>query len=484
MGAAVNPASPPVVAGQAAGSDVPAPRSLRSLLHQLDEDYKDAEPPQEIGQAASQSATPNAKKAKKTRVPRKPLAPAFFARMRKIAQSLKRLTIKLFRSLSLLVRFATGLLLLGGVALIINNYRPDLTELANKVEVPKTLKPATTTSPVASKTTAGKAAPKSRAKPTATPKPKAKAKPKPKPKPKPVLAPPSALLKTIPAHKGGVLTVLLSAEGGRLISTGADRIIKIWDIDDGVAVQTFEPHEQAITTLDISGDRLVQGDSRGNIFLFDLARTEQLATFKAVEGPIRAVAFAGRGNNLITGSDRGELTYWEFKDGEYYRIELRGSPHAKSIRSIVTHRRYIVSASADNSFKLWQNSRKRLIRTYQSHAGPVNAVALSPKAYRLASGSSDDTIKIWSPRSRRLRRTLQADQEAVLSLAFAENGKWLASGGADHSIKVWNARNGKLVRVFKGHAGAVRKLMFSPDQKRLISASDDGTIRFWRWNPR
>ncbi len=454
--------------GSPAGNDdAENPRSLRALLYELDEEYKDIAHEQAIEDVANLPPTPKIKKPKK---PRKPFAPVFFAKIRKILQTLKNVVIKLFRSLSLLVRFAAGLLLLGSLALLINYYRPDLTKMANKVDVPDGLNASSTAKPPNTK--------------KAIRKPRPKPKAKPKPKPKPVLAPPSHLLKTLNAHKGGVVNLLVSNNGNQLISSGADRTIKIWNLANGSLSQSFEPHQQAITALDVLGNRLVQGDASGNIFLFDLTRTEQLATFKAIDGPISTVAFVGRGNDLLTGSNQGELAYWEFRDGEYLRAEIRGAAHSDAIRSIVTHRRYFVTGSADHSVKLWRRSRKRLIRTYLSHDGPVNAVALSPKAYRMASGSSDDTIKIWSPKSRRLRRTLQAQQGSVTALAFAQNGKWLASGGLDHSIKIWNARNGKLVRLFKGHTGMVQKLMFSPDKKQLISASTDGSIRFWQWNSR
>ncbi len=448
---------------QAGVDDATSPRSLRALLHELDEEYKDISHQQAIEGVADLPLPPKIKKPKK---PRKPVAPVFFTKIRKILQTLKSIFIKLFRSLSLLVRFTAGLLLLGSLALLINYYRPDLTQIANKVEVPQGSKTSRTAKSPRSK----KAIRNSR--------------PKPKAKPKPILAPRSHLLKTLSAHSGGVISLLVAKKGGQLISSGADRNIKIWDMENGVLIQSFEPHQQSITALDVLGERLVQGDANGNIFLFDLARTEQLATFKAIDGPISTVAFVGRGNDLLTGSSQGELDYWEFRDGEYLREEMRGAAHRDAIRSLITHRRYFVTGSADNSVKLWRRSRKRLIRTYLSHDGPVNAVALSPKAYRMASGSSDDTIKIWSPKSRRLRRTLQAQQGSVTALAFAQNGKWLASGGRDHSIKIWNARNGQLVRLFKGHTGVVRKLMFSPDRKRLISASEDGSIRFWLWNSR
>ncbi len=439
------------------------PRSLRALLHELDEEYKDIAHEQAIEDVAQ---LPEPPKIKKPKNPRKPVAPVLFAKIGKISQTLKNIIIKLFRSLSLLVRFTAGLLLLGSAALLVSYYRPGLLNMANNTDAAKAIDSLVAGKPAGANRTGGKATSRKNA------------------RKKTILAPASHLLNTVTAHRGGVVSLLVANNGKQLISSGADRIIKIWDLKTGSIIQSFEAHQHPITALDVLGQRLVQGDANGNIFLFDLAKTEQLASFKAVDGPIRAVAFAGRGNDLLTGSHQGELDYWDYRGGEYLREEMRGQAHRENIRSIVTHQRYFVTGSADNSVKLWRRSRKRLIRTYLSHTGPVNALALSPKAYRLASGSSDDTIKIWSPKARRLRRTLQARQESVVALAFAENGKWLASGGTDHTIKIWNARNGQLVRLFKGHTGAVRKLLFAPDKNRLISASDDGSIRFWQWNAR
>ena len=108
----------PSLQERVAVNEAQSPRSLRDLLDELDDEYKDGGHEQAIEKAANQPLPRRIKK------PRKPIAPVLIAKIRtiaktlkKIGQTLKRLIIKLFRSLSLLVRFAAGLLLLGGVCL-------------------------------------------------------------------------------------------------------------------------------------------------------------------------------------------------------------------------------------------------------------------------------------------------------------------------------------------------------------------------------
>jgi WD40 repeat protein len=427
------PPSPPLSAEIESNDDTASPRSLRSLLDELDDRYKDAGHEQVIEDAANRALVKNRRTASPT-----------LAKAGKLFQSAGQSLQKGRRSLPFSLPFLAGLFFFGAIIWAINSYRSDLFDFTDKVELPQITAP-----------------------PTDLP---AKNN--------------SALTKTVNAHEGGVTILRLSKDGRELISAGKDRVIKIWNMDSGTLFQSFKTHDYEITALDIKGQRLALADLEGSVFLFDLVNTELLTSFHALDGPVRSLAFIGKGSDLITGGDQGQLDYWELKDGQYSRRNIRGQGHEASINTILSHRRFFVTGSADSTTKIWGRSRRRLIRTYRGHKGPVSALALSPKAYRLATGSTDDTIKIWSPRARRIRRTLQAGQGGIESLAFAQNGKWLASGGADHSIKVWNARNGKLIRTYAGHGGAVRALVFSHNGKHIISGGDDGTIRFWDWSSR
>ncbi len=423
--------------------DAPSPRSLRSLLNDMDDHYKDPGPQQAIENAAAQPSdqapVPNppatAGETTDQATPRLPSP---------IWQGLKNSLGKLRLPFSLSKKLGAGL---GVVAIFFAAGSTFLPELAQKIENVKT--------------------------PDRFPNKRKISRPN-------VIAR-ATLLRTVRAHDGAVTALRLSGNGRQLVSIGADRTIKVWNMADGSLNRSYQPHNQDIVALDVKGNRLVQADKSGNVFLYDLDTNEQLASFTVPQNAISALTFSQWGSDLVTGGPEGRLDYWEYNKGEYNARALRGEGHSRAILSLVAHKRFFVSGSHDATTKLWSRPRKRLIRTYTSHTGAINALALSPKAYRLATGSGDDRIKIWQPKSRRIRRTIRAYQEGIIGLAFAPNGKWLASGGMDGTIRIWNARKGTLVRAFEGLAGMSRSLLFSKNGKLLVSAGEDGRIRYWDW---
>jgi len=110
-------------------------------------------------------------------------------------------------------------------------------------------------------------------------------------------------------------------------------------------------------------------------------------------------------------------------------------PEKKYRRS--SNGRYLASASADKSVKLWDVTTGREIHTLTGHASDVSSIAFSPDSRWLASGSWDKTIKIWDVQTGREVRTLEGHTHHVYTVAFDSRGSWLASGSEDGTIKLW-----------------------------------------------
>src|SRR5262249_48154014 len=108
----------------------------------------------------------------------------------------------------------------------------------------------------------------------------------------------------------------------------------------------------------------------------------------------------------------------------------------------------------------------------KGHGKYVMSIAFSPDSKWLASASADNTVKLWSRGSGKERATLTGHSAEVLTVAFAADGKTLASAGQDQTIRLWDPATGKERAVFKGDPPySIRSIAFAPDGKTLAAAS-------------
>jgi tetratricopeptide (TPR) repeat protein len=142
--------------------------------------------------------------------------------------------------------------------------------------------------------------------------------------------------------------------------------------------------------------------------------------------------------------------------------------------------RYVLSASEDNSIKVWALNSGQCLRTLEEHSGPVNFVAVCPDGRYVLSGSDDSTIKLWAIDTGQCFRTLEGHTGYVNSVAVSPDGGYVLSGSSDSTIKVWDISTGQCLRILEGHSGRVNSVVVSPDGQYVISGSSDHSLIIWR----
>jgi WD40 repeat protein len=58
----------------------------------------------------------------------------------------------------------------------------------------------------------------------------------------------------------------------------------------------------------------------------------------------------------------------------------------------------VVTASADNTARIWDASSAKQIAVLRGHEGPVGSAVFSPDGSRIVTASQDNTARIWDVR--------------------------------------------------------------------------------------
>ena len=126
------------------------------------------------------------------------------------------------------------------------------------------------------------------------------------------------VLQTFRGHAGPVQSVAFAHHGKVIVSASRDGWLKLWNLDVGGELASFESQFRPVNCLTISPDgrSLALGTGSwsksdgGQVTVFDLATFNEQAVF-ACELPVGAVAFKADNNTLVSGDWKGEVTFWD-----------------------------------------------------------------------------------------------------------------------------------------------------------------------------
>ena len=193
-------------------------------------------------------------------------------------------------------------------------------------------------------------------------------------------------------------------------------------------------------------------------------------------GGTRAVAFTEDGRWIVTAGADQTLRIWENATGDLLRtIELGGSP----VTALAVRGQRALTGHLDGTLQLWNLPEGEKVAQVQRNGASVWSVAFMGEPDKFLASSHDWAVSVWDIRAGQAPViSIDAHENAVQAVSYSPRGM-LASGGADRLVKLWDASTGELLRTYRGHRDFVSAVAFSPDGTLLASASHDGQIRLW-----
>ena len=205
---------------------------------------------------------------------------------------------------------------------------------------------------------------------------------------------------------------------------------------------------------------------------YDLARNadvflsqEQTQTLKLIQGAIRKSAHVlEKDKTQLAGQLLGRLLDFEIPEIQGLLEQAKQSKNSPWVRPLRAN---------------LERPGEGCLRTLTGHTSWVNAVAVAPDGKRAISASDDNTLKIWDTETGKEVRTLTGHTDSVKAVDIAPDGKRAISASGDNTLKIWDTETGTEVRTLTGHTSWVYAVDLAPDGLTAISASRDNTLKIW-----
>ncbi|ODQ77569.1 hypothetical protein BABINDRAFT_95805 [Babjeviella inositovora NRRL Y-12698] len=240
---------------------------------------------------------------------------------------------------------------------------------------------------------------------------------------------------TMSGHTSAISCVKWSGSG-TIYSASHDKTIKAWDGNDGRCVQTLKSHAHWVNHLALSTDHVLRMGAFDHTG--EKPATPEEAQKKALANYEKVAKLNGHiSERMVTASDDFTMYLWEPLKSSKPICRMTGHQKLVNHVSFSPDGRYIVSASFDNSIKLWDGRDGKFIATFRGHVAPVYQTSWSSDCRLLVSCSKDTTLKVWDVRTKKLSIDLPGHEDEVYAVDWSVDGKRVASAGKDKKVRLW-----------------------------------------------
>src|ERR1700761_9733879 len=224
------------------------------------------------------------------------------------------------------------------------------------------------------------------------------------------------------------------------------------------------------------GRRLLAGVHNGEFMLWN-GMSFNFETVTAMgSSSLRAAEWSNRKDWLVAANDEGTVYYLQPTLNNPHQFKGHDAP-IRDIAFAPSDTKF-VTASDDNTLKIWDFTSSTNESTFKDHGWDVKACDWHPQKGLVVSGSKDHSVRLWDPRTTRSLTTLHGHKNALTATVFSRlRDQLLATAGRDGLTRIFDLRMMRDVAILRGHEKGVTTLSWHPIHPSLISTGgDDGSL--------
>ncbi|CAG2109528.1 unnamed protein product [Medioppia subpectinata] len=304
-------------------------------------------------------------------------------------------------------------------------------------------------------------------------------------------------------HERAITQIKYNREGDLLFSSSKDSTPNVWYTINGERLGTFDGHNGAVWSIDPNWDttRVVTGGGDSTLRVWDTETGKELNTIKT-HTSVRSCSFSYCGKLILYTTDQAmkmmpELHVIDTTSGEH----MQGLSTVMSIKELgmtkVTSSLWgpldesIITGHESGHIVNWDVRKpKNKLKDVFVHKYQINDLQYNKDQTLFISASKDNTAKLFDTNTLEHIKTYKTERP-VNSAAISPIRDHVVLGGGQEAMEVTttSARSGKFEARFyhlifeeefgrvKGHFGPIQSVAFHPDGKSFSSGGEDGYVR-------
>ena len=335
----------------------------------------------------------------------------------------------------------------------------------------------------------------------------------------------------------GAIEVLAFSKDGNLLASGGkgDYDLKIWDLNSGKVIGTLRGHSDDISAISFTtaGDKIISTGADSKLIIWDILKWNVLDSISTTV-PINDMAINGN-NDIYTVNDDGHMLLWKAlnisKPDTIYK-------HGKSISQISIAKNTAVFSEVGGSLSIVDLAKKTVISSAKIHPLGIlgfhfnqtgNNIIVAGKDGKVAICSSTDlainetlktgsilntsfvghptnstfvvataskTIKLMNLKGEiitEFKGKTDEDKSPISGLAISPDGTLIASSGtnyteslkgrkANSAIKLWDGKRGIIHQTLEGKVNPILTFDFNPANQKMVFLGEENLLTFWNFN--
>lgn len=281
------------------------------------------------------------------------------------------------------------------------------------------------------------------------------------------------------SSKSKVLCCHFSSDGKMLASSGHEKKVSIWNMEDFQASKSSEGHSLLVTDVRFrpSSSILATASFDRTVRIWDAAKPS-ISLFK-LHGhteQVMSLDFHPRKVDLLCSCDgNDEIRLWNVNNRRCMRISKGATRQVRFQPGIGK----LMATSTGNIINVIDVEVGNLMWNLKGHSKEVLSICWDTSGEYIAS-VSEDSARVWSVAGGNCLGKLHSNGNKFRSCAFHPGYSLLLIIGGYQVLEFWNPTDGDKTWSIPAHGGLIAALANSVENEMIASASHDHCVKLWK----